>query len=47
MNQIISEIITTLKDSSSLLEAELALETVFQRITQQLLTQVLQLKNSL
>lgn len=38
MNQIISEIITTLKDSSSLLEAELALETVFQRITQQLLS---------
>ncbi|GAB2501831.1 ISLre2-like element ISLca4 family transposase [Alkalibacterium psychrotolerans] len=38
MNEIISEIIKTLKDSSTLLEAELALETVFQRITQQLLS---------
>ncbi|WP_161879815.1 ISLre2 family transposase [Alkalibacterium sp. MB6] len=37
MNQIITEIIHTLKDSSTLLEAELALETVFQNVTQHLL----------
>ena len=37
MNEIISEIINTIKDSPTLLETELALETVFQRITQELL----------
>ncbi|MDN6317949.1 MAG: ISLre2 family transposase, partial [Lactococcus lactis] len=38
MNEIITEIINTLKDSSTFLEAELALERLLQQINQQLLS---------
>lgn len=37
MNEIISEIINTIKDSSTLLEGELALERLLQQVNQQLL----------